>query len=59
MDCLSVVSLNVRGLHNSSKRHTVYRWLKSHDHMMSGSKEVGVETYFIVFQTQPIVRVYL
>ena len=28
MDSLSVVSLNVRGLHNSSKRHTVYRWLK-------------------------------
>ena len=28
MDCLSVVSLNVRGLHNSSKRHTVHRWLK-------------------------------
>ena len=28
MDCLSVVSLNVRGLHNSGKRHSVYRWLK-------------------------------
>ena len=28
MDYLNVVSLNVRGLHNSFKRNSIYRWLK-------------------------------
>ena len=28
MDCLNVVSLNVRGLHNSTKRNSIHKWLK-------------------------------
>ena len=61
----TIISFNISVLLSTflvKKISIIYVVYKKHialNHMMSGSKQVGVETYFIVFQTQPIVGVYL